>query len=224
MKQRVYFILFLVFLLLSVFLSFKLFEIKTNIHDQNQTVNIPKTDTTYSNKPFKPIQKYEFISVPKLVMFFNDPDVPIDTVYVDKTKIYYHLPGTQIEFNHQFLLKYQSSQKLIQFTTGNHTLELTQLDKSGLIHTDKFINFYPEINLYNYKDGALTYKRKPFLQRFDIGVDVMVRPIINLYDLNIGLKYKTRKTYYEIGLNSYFYPTLDPKFGYTPYLRVGLIF
>ena len=32
-----------------------------------------------------------------------------------------------------------------------------------------------------------------------------------------------RKTYYEIGFNSYFYPDLDPKFGYTPYLRVGLI-
>lgn len=223
MKQKVYFILFLGFLLLSLFLSFKLYEVTVQKHDNNQTVVNPKTDTVYSRKPFKPVPQYKFIQVPKLVMFFNDPGVKIDTVYVDSSKVHYGLPIGSIEFSHQFLLKYQDSQKLIQLTTNKNTLSLTQLDKNGLIHTDKFTHFYPEVNWYNYQDGILTYKRKPFFQRFDIGIDVMVRPIINMYDLNFGLKYKTRKIYYEIGLNSHFYPALDPKFGYTPYLRVGLI-
>ena len=223
MKQKVYFILFIGFLLLSMFLGFKLYEVHVQKHDNNQTIVNPKTDTTYSKKPFKPIPQYKFIQVPKLVMFFNDPEVRIDTVYVDSSKVHYRLPTGSIEFNHQFLLKYQNSQKLVQITTNKNTLSLTQLDKNGLIHTDKFTNFYPEVNSYNYQDGVLTYKRKPFLQRFNIDIDVTVRPIINMYDLNLGLKYKTRKTYYEIGLNSYFYPTVDPKFGYTPYLRVGLI-
>ena len=223
MKQKVYFILFIGFLLLSLFLGFKLYEVHVQKHDNSQTIVNPKTDTTYSKKPFKPVPQYKFIQVPKLVMFFNDPEVRIDTVYVDSSKVHYRLPTGSIEFSHQFLLKYQNSQKLVQITTNKNTLSLTQLDKNGLIHTDKFTNFYPEVNLYNYQDGVLTYKRKPFFQRFNIGIDVTVRPIINMYDLNIGLKYKTRKTYYEIGLNSYFHPAVDPKFGYIPYLRVGLI-
>ena len=222
MKQNIYLILALVFLALSVFLGIKLYETKVNQNDNSQTVVIPKTDTTYSKKPFKPIPQYKFIQVPRLVMFFNDPEVRIDTVYVDSSKIHYSLPSGQLEFNHQFLLKYQNSQKLVQLITSNSTLQITQLDKNGLIHTDKFTNFYPEVNSYNYQDGVLSYKRKPFFQRFGIGADIMARPVINMYDLNLGIKYKTRKTYYEIGLNSYFYPTLDPKFGCTPYLRVGL--
>ena len=82
MKQKVYFILFVWFLLLSLFLGFKLYEVIVQKQDNSQTVVNPKTDTTYSKKPFKPVPQYKFIQVPRFVIFFSEPEVKVDTVYI----------------------------------------------------------------------------------------------------------------------------------------------
>ena len=182
-----------------------------------------KIDTVYINKPFKPVPEYRFIKVPYLVTFWNDSPVKIDTVYVDSTRIHYVIPEGHVTFNHQFLVQYPESPKLVQMVTSKNTLEFTFLKPDGLIRTEKYGEFYPEVNYYNYQNNQLTYKRKPFFQRFEISPELMIRPLANMYDLNLGLKYKTRKIYYEIGLNSYYYPILGTKpLGATPYLRVGL--
>lgn len=182
-----------------------------------------RPDTIYVNKPFKPIPQYKFLKVPYLVTFWRDPQVKIDTVYVDSAKVHYAIPTGHIEFNHQFLVQYPESPKLIQMVTSKNTLEFTFIKPDGLIRTERYTEFYPEVNYYNYTDGQLTYKRKPFFQRFEISPELMIRPLANMYDLNLGLKYKTRKIYYEIGLNSYYYPNFGTKpLGATPYLRIGL--
>lgn len=217
--KKVYLTAIVALVLLSLVLGIMLHRYKNRIEEISYT--LPKTDTVYVDKPFKSVKEYKYIEVPKLVMFYNQPEVKIDTVYVDSVRIHYVIPSGNLDFNHQFLLKYPDSQKLVQLVTSKNTLQLTQLDKNGLIHTDSFV-FYPEINHYNYQDMALTYKRKPLIQRFDIGMDVMVRPMKNMYDLNLYLKYKTRKTNYEIGLSTYYYPALEPGIRYTPFLRLGL--
>ena len=158
----------------------------------------------------------------KGVVFYID-GVKMDTVYVDSSKVHYSIPTGHLEFNHQFLVKYPESPKLVQLVTSNNTLELTFLKPDGLVRTERYTQFYPEVNHYNYHNNQLTYQRKPFFQRFELSPELMVRPLANMYDLNFGLKYKTRKIYYEIGLNSYYYPILgENQLGVTPYVRVGL--
>ena len=218
MKKIVYYVIIVVLLLFSVYLAFKLWNEKHKPIPIDQV----KTDTIYVNKPFKPIPEYKFINIPYLVTFWSDPDIKIDTVYVDSSQIHYVLPSGNVDLNHQFLVKYPENPKLLQMVTSKESLEFTFLKPDGLVRTEKY-SFYPEVNYYNYQNDGLTYKRKPFIQRFEISPEVMVRPFANMYDLNFGLKYKTRKIYYEIGINSYYYPVLSfSQLNVTPYVRVGL--
>lgn len=219
MKKNVLFIILVVLLsILSSFLAITLYKER----HKPSNVNPGHTDTVYVNKPFNPIPQFKFVNLPYFVTFWNEPEVKIDTVYTDNTSIHYVIPSGHAEFNHQFLLKYPESPKLIQMTTSKGNLDFTFLKPDGLIRTESY-TFYPEVNYYNYQNSGLTYKRKPFFQRFEISPEVQVRPLVNMYDLNLGLKYKTRKIYYEIGINSYYYPTFGPQaLGFTPYLKVGL--
>lgn len=217
-KNVILTIVVILLVILSCFLTVRLYQEK----HKPILVDPDHTDTVYVKKPFTPIPQYKFISVPYLVTFWADPEVKIDTVYVDSTKIHYVIPSGSLEFNHQFLVKYPENPKLIQMVTSKDNLEFTFLKPDGLIRTEKYA-FYPEINHYNYQNSGLTYKRKPFIQRFEISPELMVRPFADMYDLNLGLKYKTRKIYYEIGLNSYYYPILGTEqLGATPYLRIGI--
>ena len=194
-----------------------------NRHLPENPFRSQKIDTVYVTKPFTPVKEYKFIQIPYLVTFWRDTEVQIDTVYVDSSKVHYSIPTGHLEFNHQFLVKYPESPKLVQLVTSNNTLELTFLKPDGLVRTERYTQFYPEVNHYNYHNNQLTYQRKPFFQRFELSPELMVRPLANMYDLNFGLKYKTRKIYYEIGLNSYYYPILgENQLGVTPYVRVGL--
>ena len=218
MKKNYYLITLILLLILTVFLAICLYKEKY----KPAPVNPSYIDTVYVNRPFKSIKEYNFISMPYLVTFWADPEIKIDTVYVDNIKVHYIIPSGHVEFNHQILVKYPESPKLIQMITSKNTLELTLLKPDGFIRTEKY-NFYPEINYYNYQSSGLTYERKPFFQRFEISPEIMIRPIVNMYDINLGLKYKTRKIYYEIGLNSYYYPSFElHNFGFTPYLRIGI--
>lgn len=192
-------------------------------YNQSKEDNIITVDTVYVHNNFQPSNGFKLIQVPHLVMFYSDEIVRIDTVYVDSAKVNYILPEGRIEFNHQFLLNHRDSQKLIELSTSNNSLQLTQLDKNGLIHTDHF-KFNPEVNYYHYRNGTLTYHKKPFLQNLEFGAEVMVRPLANMYDFNFGIVYKTSKIIYEIGFNSYFYPIQNSPLGCTPYLKVGIKF
>ena len=217
-KNVILTIVVILLVILSCFLTVRLYQEK----HKPGPIEPGHTDTVYVKKPFTPIPQYKFLKVPYLVTFWAEPDIKIDTVYVDSSKVHYVIPTGHIEFNHQFLLKYPENPKLVQMVTSKGNLELTFLKPDGLIRTEKY-EFYPEVNYYNYQNSGLTYKRKPFFQRFEISPELMVRPLANMYDLNLGLKYKTRIIYYEIGLNSYYYPALGNKpLGLTPYLRVGL--
>ena len=159
MKKSVYYVIVVILLLSSVYLAFRLWNEKHKPIPIDQI----KTDTIYVNKPFKPIPEYKFINIPYLVTFWSDPDIKIDTVYVDSSQIHYVLPSGNVNLNHQFLVKYPENPKLLQMVTSKENLEFTFLKPDGLVRTEKY-SFYPEVNYYNYQNNGLTYKRKPFIQ------------------------------------------------------------
>ena len=215
-----------VIVVLMILLSFFMIQNRRlrNEVDQSRVVYV-KPDTSYSKKPFNPVPEYKFVQVPSLVVFYPQEEVEIDTVYVSKKEIQFiSTSGKEFSFNPQFLLQYPENSKLVQMVQHKKTLEFVFINPRGKLYSEEFTPYYPDVNLYNYQNGELTFKRKPFLQRFDFSVEAMVRPLVNMYDVNLTLNYKTRKSYYEIGLNSHYYPTLQPNIGYTPFIKAGITF
>ena len=182
-----------------------------------------KIDTIYRNSPFIPQIGLKYISVPRYVILYP----PNDTVFIEKIittpgniSVVYR-DSSSANFNPQFLGRYPEAPKLVQMTTNRGQLELTTLSTRGILQTTSY-NFNPELYNYNYYGNALTYKRKPFYQNLNPTVEFMVRPINNMYDINIGIEYKTRNIQYELGMNGHYYPAT--KFGYGPYLKVKYTF
>lgn len=183
-----------------------------------------RPDTVYVNKAFKPIPEYKLIRVPYTVWVYNkEKEVKIDSISVDSSQVTISIDKISYSFSNQFLAKYPEFSKLIQFTTGNNELKITQLNTNGLICTEAY-EFKPELYNYNYTRGHLTSKPKPFFQNIHPTVEILVRPIHNLWDVNLGLNYKTSIFYYEIGLNTHYYPTFENQVIFDPYLKVGAIF
>lgn len=182
-----------------------------------------KTDTIYRHTNFIPQKTLKFLSVPRYVILYN----PNDTVFIEKIittpgnlQVVYK-DSSSANFNPQFLGRYPEAPKLVQMTTNRGQLELTTLSTRGTLQTTSY-NFNPELYNYNYSGNALTYKRKPFYQNLNPTAELMVRPLNNMYDLNIGIEYKTRNIQYEIGMNGHYYPAT--KWGYGPYLKVKYTF
>lgn len=182
-------------------------------------------DTVYVNKPYKPVPEYKFISVPKLVMFYKRDTVHVvDSVLANtKTVVVYYRDSSKT-FSTGFLSQFPNAPKIIQLRTDKKNLSITKVNTNGDISTETH-EFCPDIYNYNYYLGTLTYKKKSFLQRLQPTAELMVRPVHNLWDLNLGIGYKTRKTNYEIGLNTHYYPIYpNNQFGLDPYFKIRLTF
>lgn len=182
-----------------------------------------KTDTIYRYSPFIPQKELKYVSVPRYVILYP----PNDTVFIENIittpgniEVVYR-DSSSANFNPQFLSRYPEAHKLVQMTTNRGQLELTTLSTRGILQTTSY-NFNPELYNYNYYGNALTYKRKPFYQNLNPTVELMVRPINSMYDINIGIEYKTRNIQYELGINGHYYPAT--KLGYGPYLKVKYTF
>lgn len=182
-----------------------------------------RTDTIYRHTPFIPQKPLKYVSVPRYIILYP----PNDTVFIEKIittpgnlQVVYK-DSSSANFNPQFLGRYPEAPKLVQMTTNRGQLELTTLSTRGTLQTTSY-NFNPELYNYNYSGNALTYKRKPFYQNLNPTAELMVRPINNMYDLNIGIEYKTRNIQYELGMNGHYYPAT--KWGYGPYLKVKYTF
>ena len=79
-------------------------------------------------------------------------------------------------------------------------------------------------NSYNYVNNTLTSKKKSFIKKLSPYVEAQYRPFNNLMDLNLGLKYNTRKINYEIGFNTFYYPEFSKSLGADLYLKLNYTF
>lgn len=184
------------------------------------------SDTVYVNKPYKVSNPYKHITIPKTVFVFPKPDtVTIEKIVQVPGKITLNTNLGPIEYSNQFLGQYSKASKLLQLDSKDGLLNLTLFDTSGNINTYSY-NFYPELYNYNYSYNYeyLTQKRKPLIKRVVPTGQVTIRPLSRMYDVDLGILYKTINTYYEIGLNTYYYPSIDNHFGIGPYIRVKYTF
>lgn len=182
------------------------------------------TDTIWVDKPFKPKIEYPNFQVPNTVFIYRVDSIPVERIeYRDRIITVVQKDSTRLEYNELFLTNHPKCSKLIQLLNDKNQLSLTTLNIQGEIHTEEYKVDYHRYR-YNYVNGNLTYKKLPFYKRFKPVAQYTVRPLHNLHDLDLGLKYNTSKINYEAGLNINYYPGIKPNPGFDPYLRVSYNF
>lgn len=166
-------------------------------------------DTIYVNQPYKPEYNFSDLIPPLLVIKYPVVDtVEIKSIeyHNDTIKLYY-TDSAFLSVSPGFLTKYPNSDKLIQLLLTDKEMKLGLLDTDGEI----FEKVY-EVDTYNYSynyiDNNLTRGSKPFIKKIKPLSSITWRPFNNLWDLDFGLKYNTRKFNYELGLNMFYYPTI----------------
>lgn len=99
-----------------------------------------------------------------------------------------------------------------QIIIKNNWLELTT--KNTLDSTYKIRKFHIDTEQYNYNwlNNELTYKKK-FSLRLIPYIKGSYRPFNNFTDLEAGINLETKKFNYNLGLNLFYYPSLQRSVG-----------
>jgi hypothetical protein len=183
-----------------------------------------RVDTVVVNNPFVPKVEFHKIQLPRMVFLYRVDSVPIERIeYVDRVVTIIQKDSTKIEYNELFLTNYPKAPKLLQILSNRDKLSITTFNTDCRSATEEYTVNYSRYQ-YNYLDGKLTYKKTPFLKRFNPVIQYTLRPVHNLHDLDLGLKYNTSKFNYEAGLNINYYPKLRDNLGLDPYLRISYNF
>lgn len=179
-----------------------------------------KTDTVWIDKPFIPKKDYSHYLPPKTVYFYFRDTIEVEKIeYRDNVITVIQKDSTTLEYSDQFLTHYPNNPKLLQLLVEKDNLTLTTFKPNGESVTEEYsINL--DRYIYNYQPNNLTYKKTSLLKRFTISPQYTFRPMSNMHDLDLGLKYNTSKFNYEIGLNVNYYPTFKNSIGFDPYVRV----
>lgn len=183
-----------------------------------------RVDTVVVNNPFVPKVEFHKIQLPRMVFLYRVDSVPIERIeYVDRVVTIIQKDSTKIEYNELFLTNYPKAPKLLQILSNRDKLSITTFNTDCRAATEEYTVNYSRYQ-YNYLDGKLTYKKTPFLKRFNPVIQYTLRPVHNFHDLDLGLKYNTSKFNYEAGLNINYYPKLRDNLGLDPYLRISYYF
>lgn len=187
-----------------------------NIHHQ--------PDTVWINKPFVPKVEFPKMQLPSMVFLYQIDSVPIERIeYVDRVVTIIQKDSVKVEYNELFLTNYPQAPKLLQILSSRDKLSITTFNTDCKLFTEEYRVNYDRYQ-YNYLDGKLTHKKTSFLKRFDPVVQYTIRPVHNMHDLDLGLKYNTSKFNYEAGLNFNHYPKLRDNLSLDPYIRVSYSF
>lgn len=179
-----------------------------------------KPDTVYMTK-FVPYKPYELPYKPYKYFFFTEKE----TIEVEKIEVVhdtvtvYTNDSTQFQYNSQFLTQYTTASKLIQLLLDDTSLSLSLLNTQGQLSTQYFQLDLDKFK-YNYQPGGMTYEKNNFFKRLHPFGEVMVRPLNLMLDANIGIYHKTGKIKYELGLNGFYYPTVQKLPGYDIYFKL----
>lgn len=204
-----------------IFMALTIFWLwNRNSELKNDLNNYNPPDTVWYNKPFKPETKYPNFNIPSMVFLYRVDTVPIDRIeYRDNVVTITKVDSVKIQYKDRFLTNYPSSPKLLQILTGNNKLSISIFDTNCNVITQEYkVNY--SLYSYNYQDGNLTSKKKSFIKRFNPVAEYTFRPLSNLHDFDLGLKYNTTKFNYEAGLNINYYPKWNNGIRTDLYLRV----
>ena len=191
-------------------------------YDLENSSMVHKVDTVYKDSPYIPIELYKSTQLPKRVTIYKPPIVipSIDTISIktDTVKIYLRDSST-VSYNQSFLTNYTNQPKLLGLELTDTKLNIDLFNPNGDTYSQDYtIN----TNTYQYKfDGnSLTYKKKPLIKRLDFSVSYQFRPINNLHDLDLSIKYNTSKFNYVMGINGFYYPKYKNLPGWDLFFKV----
>ena len=210
--------------IVMAFTILRLYESNRDLkYDLDNTLpTVHNVDTVYRDRPYIPLKPYKLTQSPKKVIFYQPPIIipSIDRVIVktDTVKIYLRDSST-VEYNSTFLTNYTNSSKLLGLELTDKKLSVDLLSTNGDTYSQKYnIN----TNKYHYRfDGnSLTYKKKPFLKRFDLVVSYQFRPLNNLHNLDLCIKYNTSKFNYVMGIDGFYYPKYKNTPGWDIFFKV----
>ena len=188
---------------ITIILCFTYFKQKQEISKLNaQSVVVGKTDTVYINKPFKYELSYKTTQLPRYVFFYglpsNDKDLAIDTT---------NKPIQKEDSLIQVILNRDE-----MFLSFKNTMDSSYFKLDYKINLDEF--------KYNWVNGNLTRKMVGLNLKLVPYVYTKYRPIHQMVDLGIGLSLKTHKFQYKLGINGYFYPSLEKQIGIDPEISI----
>ena len=191
-------------------------------HDLKNSTNQP--DTVWVNKPFVPKVEFPKIQLPSMVFLYQIDSVPIERIeYVDRVVTIIQKDSVKVEYNELFLTNYPQAPKLLQILSSRDKLSITTFNTDCKLFTEEYQVNYDRYQ-YNYSDGKLTNKKTSLIKRFDPVVQYTIRPVHNMHDLDLGLKYNTSKFNYELGFNLFYYPRIKTNPGTDLYFKLSYQF
>lgn len=214
LKKIIVPILLLALTVVCIFCIVLFFRVRNNQYpDLPERVEV---DTVFVSRFFIPESNLKFREFPEVVYMFFSDSIPVKDIRVIRDTVFVETEDSTLNYNAQFLAQYPNASKLIQMEL-NRDLRFTLLHPSGKISQEVY-QVDPEINRYLYTD-CLTSQRKNFWQRLSPFVQLQIRPFNTMVDLDLGLKYKTSRMQYEIGINGFYYQPLPKPFGADLFLR-----
>lgn len=178
------------------------------------------TDTVYVDRFIEVEPEYRNSQKPQVVTIYKTDTVEVERVVMVRDTVTLVLKdSTKLNFNSNFLTQFPNSDKLIQLRFSQDNLSLGLVNPQGVVFSKDYPIDTRFLN-YNYVNNNLTWERKNFFSRIQPLVQTTIRPLNNLYDLDLGLKYNTSKFSYELGINLSYYPKLKNNLGSDPYFRL----
>ena len=110
---------------------------------------------------------------------------------------------------------------LLGFNLNKNRFTLTFQNPSFGNHQSEY-QIRPNEYQYTWADGKLTAKRLSIWKRLEVKPysSLSYRPIHNLWDLEVGISFKTKSLNYNLGLNGFYYPRWQNHPGLDAQIRI----
>lgn len=173
---------------------------------------VTKTDTVY----FEDIQPHQG---------FKDEVKPSKVIYPKKSQsLGGQNPGQGISEENLANTRMPAispRDSLLGFNLNKNRFTLTFQNPSFGNHQSEY-QIRPNEYQYTWADGKLTAKRLSIWKRLEVKPysSLSYRPIHNLWDLEVGISFKTKSLNYNLGLNGFYYPQWQKHPGLDAQIRI----
>lgn len=170
----------------TIYLCFTNYKLRSQLRNQEASI-IGKTDTIYTKKDFLPIQ-YDNLLNPRRIFFYgvqNNEKKDVEVL-------------TQSEP--------QEKDSLVNLTLDRDNLTLSFLNQGNKLYSSKMFNLDLSNYKYSWYNGKLTTSRVKNKIHITPYVYGSYRPFNNLWDMGLGISFKTKRFNYKLGINGFHYP------------------
>ena len=217
-KNKIKNIIIIILSLMTIYFCFRSIYLDNKLKsgtDIKHETSVP--DTVYKNlDEFKKVDPYSTLKIPTGVTLFKDKD-PLDNGrYVDDTlatddTAYQVLLMTNPPANGYSRGSLRDS--MYQFLLSRDKLSLTF--KNTLDSSYKIEDYYIDLDKYDYNwvDGKLTFKEVKSNIKLTPYINGKYRMFNRFLDLTSGISLETKRFNYNLGINLFYYPSLQKNIG-----------